>query len=148
MERQLRAFGIGSMSDWFRKLASKPTFDGRELFKQVLENNIGLAAVHMQKNILVFDNPIYVGMSILDLSKHIMYDFHCNYMKSTYGPNTKLLFKNTNSLACQMFTDYLWQDRQHFDQFGYPHDSKYYDPTNKKLFNSLSKLRMNAMGSR
>ena len=52
-----------------QKLAAKPNFD-RTIFDE------NLIAVHMKKTKLYFNKPVYLGMSILDLSKSLMYDFH------------------------------------------------------------------------
>ena len=41
-----------------------------------------LAAIQMYKSHLVLNRPIYMGMSVLDLSKHLMYDFYNNQLKT------------------------------------------------------------------
>ena len=74
-----------------RKMTSKPSFHA---FKIVNEDYV---AVHMLKQKLYLNRPIYVGFSILDLSKTFMYDFRYNYMKTKYGPNAQLLFTDTDS---------------------------------------------------
>ena len=53
----------------------------------------------MKKTTLYFNKPVYLGMSILDLSKSLKYDFHYNYIKTKCGVNSKLLFTDMNSLA-------------------------------------------------
>ena len=62
-----------------QKLAAKPNFDCCTIFDK------NLIAVHMKKTKLYFNKPVYPGMSILDLSNSLMYDFHYNYMKTKYG---------------------------------------------------------------
>ena len=80
------------------KLASKPTFVNSKIFSE------DLVAVHKIKETLTLDRPAYVGMCILDLSKTLMYDFHCNYVKSWYNNKAKLLFTDTDSLCYEIET--------------------------------------------
>ena len=58
-----------------KKLTSKPNYQHRTIFCEKL------IAIHMKKPKLVFDKPVYLGMSILDISKILMYDFHYKYIK-------------------------------------------------------------------
>ena len=74
------------------KLFSKCNFDKRTIFSKYL------IAVHMHKKNVKLDKPIYLGVSILDLSKTIMYDFHYNYTKKKYEKNSNLLYTDTDSL--------------------------------------------------
>ena len=76
-------------------------------------------ALHKIKETLTLDRPAYVGMCILDLSKTRMYDFHYNYVKSTYNNKAKLLFTDTDSLCYEIETKdiykELWEEKQLFD---------------------------------
>ena len=79
----------------------------------------------MKKIKLYCNKPVYLGMSILDLSKSFMYDFHYNYIKTKYGDNTKLLFTDTDSLAYEIKTKYVYKDinpdiEERFDTSDYP----------------------------
>ena len=49
-------------------------------------------------------------MSILDLSKSLMYDFHYSYMKTKYEDNAKLLFTATESRAYEIRTKDFYKD--------------------------------------
>ena len=78
------------------KLTSKPTFISSKIF------NENLMAVHKVKETLTLNQPAYVGMCILDLSKTLMYDFHYNYIKKRNGDRAKLLFTDTDSLTYEI----------------------------------------------
>ena len=53
-----------------QKLAAKPNYDCYTIFDE------NLIAVHLKNTKLYFNKPVYLGISILDLSKSLMYDFH------------------------------------------------------------------------
>ena len=58
-----------------RKIAANPIYDRCMIFDEKL------IAVHMKKTKLYFNKPVYLDMSILDLSKSLMYNFHYNYIE-------------------------------------------------------------------
>ena len=59
----------------FLKYTSRPTYVTHKLFDKYY------AAIHEIKPVSVLNKTIYVGFTVLDLSKWKMYDFHCNYIK-------------------------------------------------------------------
>ena len=102
-----------------QKLAAKPNYDCCAIF------NENLIAVHMKKTKLFFNKPVYLGMSILDLSKSLMYDFHYTYNKTKYGYKAKLLLTDTDSLAYEIKTKDFYKDinpdiAKRFDTSDYP----------------------------
>jgi len=114
------------------KLAAKPNYERCTIFDD------NLCAVHMKKNELYYNKPIYLGMSILDLSKTCMYDFHYNYIKNKYGEQANLLFTDTDSLAYEIKTEDFYQDIKSdiddkFDMSDYPKNHPLHSDKNKKV---------------
>uniref|UniRef100_A0A1I7WQW5 DNA-directed DNA polymerase n=1 Tax=Heterorhabditis bacteriophora TaxID=37862 RepID=A0A1I7WQW5_HETBA len=74
--------------------------------------------------ILEFNNPIYVGFSILELSKYLMYEFHYNVMKSIYNDKIRICHQDTDSLIYEIETEDIYKDmgkmKEHFDFSDYP----------------------------
>ena len=88
----------------FLKLASKPNYQSNTIFSD------DLVAVHMRRTNLVLNKPIYLGMSILDISKNLMYNFHYDYIKPKYEDRAKLLFTDTDSLCYEIKTEDVYED--------------------------------------
>ena len=66
-------------------------------------------------------------MSIPDLSKLLMYEFHYKYIGTKYDNIPKLLFTDTDSLVYETKTDDVYEDfyenKNLFDFSDYPEDS-------------------------
>jgi len=117
-----------------KKCAAEPNFDQCTVFSE------NLVAVHMKKTELLFNKPVYLGMSILDLSKTLMYEFHYNYIKKKYGSKANLLFTDTNSLCYEIETEDFYKDisadaQENFDtsNFSPNHPSSIPIGINKKV---------------
>ncbi len=90
---------------------------------------------------LKLNKPIYVGFSILDLSKILMYDFHYKFIKNKYGDNAKLLFTDTDSLCYEVQTKYFYKDMYDNKELFDLSDIKgeFNDNSNKKV---IGKMKM------
>lgn len=64
-------------SEKAEKLVVKPNYKHR--------TDENLLAMHMRKTQILVNKPVYLGFSILEFSKTLMYDFHYNYIKPKYG---------------------------------------------------------------
>ena len=56
------------------------------------------------------NKPVYLGLSILDLSKTVMYEFWYDYLKPKYGENLKICYMDTNSFIAYVKTDDIYKD--------------------------------------
>ena len=100
--------------------------------------NENLVGVHIQKTLVKLTKPIYLGMNILDDSKHLMYNFHYNFMlKKIKRENIDLLFTDTDSLCYTIRNQDIFQimkeNKELFDLSNYPKDHELYDATNAKV---------------
>ena len=74
------------------RLVSEPNY---HTMKLITEN---LSIIEMKKVKVKMDKPIYLGLSILEISKIIIYEFWYDYMKRKYGDMVKLCYTDTDIL--------------------------------------------------
>ena len=117
----------------FLKYTSKPTYITHKIFGK------DYAAIHEIKPVLILKKPIYVGFTVLDLSKWKMYDFHYNFIKKNF--DAELLFTDTDSLTYEIKSENVYVEffkrKDLFDFSNYPKDSKFFYETNKKVIGKM-----------
>ena len=92
----------------------------------------------MKYSSIKINKPSYIGMSILDLSKWHMYNFHYNVMKPTFGDRLHLLYMDTDSFIYKISSDDVYEElrphaRDYFDFFNYPERHMFKNNYNKKV---------------
>ena len=97
-------FEIVSDERRFMKCVNNPSFKHSHII------NENLVGVEKQKPKLKLDKPIFIGMSILDLSKQHMYKFYYDVMKPKYGDNIRMVYTDTDSFVFHTKTDDIYQD--------------------------------------
>ena len=64
----------------------------------------------MRNTQILMNKPVYLGLSILDMSKTVMYEFWFDYVKPTYGEKVKLCYMGTDSFLVYVKTDNIYKD--------------------------------------
>ncbi|XP_055371967.1 uncharacterized protein LOC129605956 [Condylostylus longicornis] len=82
----------------------------RKNFHSISQFTEGLAAIQLDKMEIFYDKPIYLGFSILEQSKILMYDFHYEYMIPKFGENVKINYMDTDSFVYTIKTDDFYED--------------------------------------
>ena len=105
------------------KLVSEPNY---HTTKQFSEN---LLAIEMKKTKVKMNKPVYLGMSILDISKTLMYEFWYDYVKPKYKEKAKLCYMDTDSFVIFVFTEDFFEDinndvERWFDKYNYDKNDK------------------------
>ena len=66
----------------------------------------------MKKTQILINKPLYLGFSILELSKTLMYEFWYDYIKSKYGEKIKLCYMDADSSIVYIKTDDIYKTFQ------------------------------------
>ena len=86
------------------KLVSKSNYHTTKHFSKKL------LAIEMKKKKVKMIKPVYLGMSILDISKTRMYEFWYDYVNPKYKDKTKLCYMDTDSFVINIFTEDFLED--------------------------------------
>ena len=73
------------------QLVSDPNYHTTKWFSK------NLLGIEMTKTKVKMNKPVYLGLSILGISKTLMYEFWYDYMKPKYGDNVKLCYMDTDN---------------------------------------------------
>ena len=88
-----------------------------------------LLVIEMKKTKVKMDKPVYLGMSILDISKTLMYKFWYDYLKPKYNNKVRLCYVDTDSFVLNIFTEDFFEDinndvERWFDTSNYDENDK------------------------
>ena len=78
----------------------------------------------MRKTKVKMNKPAYLGLSILEIVKTLMYEFWYDYIKPNYQDNTKLCYMDTISFIIHIRTQDVYKDtaddiKRRFDTSNY-----------------------------
>ena len=104
------------------ELVSKPNYHRTKHFSE------NLLAIEMKKTKVKMNKPVYLGMSILDISKTLMYEFWYEYIKPKYKEKTKLCYMGTESFVINIFTEGFFEDINDIERW---FDTSNYDKNDK-----------------
>ena len=84
----------------------------------------------MMKARVKMNKSLYLGMSILDISKTLMYEFCYDYLRPKYNSKAKLCFMDTDSFVLNIFAEDFFEDVN--NDVGRWFDTSNYDENDKR----------------
>ena len=87
-----------------KQLVSEPNYHSHK------KSSDHLMAIEMKKIRVKMAKPLYLGMSILDISKILMYKFWYDYISPKYGDKAKLCYTDTDSFIIYIKTEDFFED--------------------------------------
>ena len=116
------------------KLVSEPNYHTINLISE----NLSIMEQKNKRTKVKMNKPIYLGLSILEISKLLMYEFWYGYMKPKYGDNVKLRYMDTDSFIMKIKTEDFYKViandvEKRFDTSNYEVDRPLSTGKNKKV---------------
>ena len=112
------------------KLVSEPNYHATKPFSK------NLLAMEMKKTKVILNKPVYLDMSILDISKTLVYEFWYDYIKTKYEDRPKLCYMDSDSFVIHIETEDIYDDiandvEKWFDTSNYNENDKRRFPIGK-----------------
>ena len=85
-------------------LLEEPNHHAKNIFMEYL------LTIEMKKTQILRNKPVYLGLSILEVSKILIYEFQYDYVKPKYGEQIKLCDMNTDNFIVYIKTDDTYKD--------------------------------------
>ena len=86
------------------QLVSKPNYHTTKYFSE------NLLVIEMKKIKVKMNQPVYLDMSILEISKTLIYEFWLDYIKPKYQNNAKLCYGDTDSFIIHIKTEDFYEN--------------------------------------
>ena len=86
------------------QLVSEPNYHATKWFSE------NLLASEMKKIKVKMNKPVYLGLSILEISKTLTYEVWYDYIKPKYQNNAKLCYMDTGSFIINIKTEDFYED--------------------------------------
>ena len=102
--RKYRDIKLVTTDEKRNKLVSEPNYHTTKRFSE------NLLAIEIKKIKVKMNKSVYLGRSILDISKTIMYEFWYDYIKPKYEDRAKLCYTDTYSFVIYIITDDFFAD--------------------------------------
>ena len=121
--RKHRDIKLATTDNRKNQLASEPNYDTTKYFLEYF------LAIEIKRTTVKMNKPVYLGMSILDISKTLMHEFWYDYIKPKYQENAKLYYMDTDRsiihIKTEDFYKYIADDvEKWFDTSNYSEDDK------------------------
>ena len=117
------------------KLVASPLYADKKEFTN------DLAGIQMHKSHLLLNKPVYTGMTILENSKILMYNFYYNFLKKKYGSGCNLLYTDTDSFLLEIATKDVYADMgqnpELYDTSEYPKNHPLYSEENQRKLGKM-----------
>ena len=112
-------------------------------FKGIVDHYSKFSVYKFDKEKTVFDKPIYLGFSVSELSKLLMYEFYYHTFEPYWQNKVQLHYMDTDSFILSFnannreLRNFLQENKDEFDFSELDKSHEFYDPIDKKVIGKM-----------